>query len=167
MDDSSLTGGLGGPEDCFRAASDVDLTLADAACERCKGVGITGHLLKEDTRIPIVCRCVSRNGGVLPRPLDSVIQDKADQIVAAADRLPPAMIPMCIRALQKLIDETPFEERGTARMLALQNARNVLKRRAVEQLLDAARGPGDGPVLAPDVAAPDGARPSEPPPEQP
>lgn len=53
----------------------VDLAKADPNCKRCLGTGLLGHRVIpgnrgcEPNRIPLVCRCVARRGGVLgPSP---------------------------------------------------------------------------------------------------
>lgn len=60
-----------------RLATDVDVTKADPACELCEGKGVKGHEVVGDDRIPIVCRCVARRGGVKPDKLDQVFDGKA------------------------------------------------------------------------------------------
>lgn len=121
----------------LRNANDVDLTKARPSCRRCHGVGITGHLLKDDQRIPIVCRCVVRNGGVqasAPKSSDLTSpQATADEIVNTALRLPHNMLPMCIRSLEKLHDELPTDQKQSGRALALVNARRVLVQRMLQQ----------------------------------
>ena len=63
-----------------RKESDVDLAKADPGCKRCLGTGLLGTKVIpgnrgcEPTKIPLVCRCVARGGGVTepkPRPPDS------------------------------------------------------------------------------------------------
>jgi hypothetical protein len=59
-----------------RLAKDVDLSKADPSCKRCLGTGslgtkvIPGNRGCEPTRIPLVCRCVARGGGVRPDRID-------------------------------------------------------------------------------------------------
>lgn len=57
-----------------RLSQDVDLNKADARCKRCYGTGIIGYQMAGPDRIPIVCRCVVRSGGVR--------EDKLQQILA-------------------------------------------------------------------------------------
>lgn len=53
-------------------ADAVDLTKADPSCKRCHGTGLLGTRVIpgnrgcEPTKIPLVCRCVGRGGGVAP-----------------------------------------------------------------------------------------------------
>ena len=87
-----------------RLAKNVDLTKAKPGCKRCNGRGVTGHRLadlgdgKGEQKIPIICRCVSRNDGVKPDELDRICQEALEHIRngvfhenMAADirRLPP------------------------------------------------------------------------------
>ena len=54
-----------------RKAEDVDLAKADPGCKRCLGTGllgirvIPGNRGCEPNRIPLICRCVARGGGVV------------------------------------------------------------------------------------------------------
>lgn len=51
-------------------ADRVDLAKADPNCKRCHGTGLLGHRVIpgnrgcEPNRIPLVCRCVARRGGL-------------------------------------------------------------------------------------------------------
>lgn len=60
-----------------RKASDVDLAKADPSCKRCLGTGLLGTKVIpgnrgcEPNRIPLVCRCVARGGGVVQPSLRS------------------------------------------------------------------------------------------------
>lgn len=58
-----------------RKGSDVDLAKADPQCKRCLGTGLLGTKVIpgnrgcEPNRIPLICRCVARGGGVTePKP---------------------------------------------------------------------------------------------------
>ena len=59
-----------------RLATSVDLTKHDPNCERCDG-GVRGHEVVEGEKIPIVCVCVSRGGGVARDKLDDVLDGHA------------------------------------------------------------------------------------------
>lgn len=120
----------------LRHADDIDLTKAKQSCRRCRGVGITGHLLRDEKRIPIICRCVIRNGGVKER--QASITDlrgtrgasmTADEIVNTAMRLPHSMLPMCIKSLEKLASDMPAGQENSERALVVKNARRVLVQR--------------------------------------
>lgn len=63
----------------IRLAAHIDLSAAKPSCKRCHGTGISGvsvagHAtpdgLREEARIPIVCLCVRRGGGVKADRLD-------------------------------------------------------------------------------------------------
>lgn len=60
-----------------RLASDVDVSKADKNCERCSGSGFSGFEIAAGERIPIVCRCVSRGGGIKSDRLDKVMRVEA------------------------------------------------------------------------------------------
>jgi hypothetical protein len=124
------------PKDALlRHTNDIDLTKASKGCRRCHGVGITGHLHRDDKRIPIICRCVIRNGGVAQQsPSMADIRatqgaSTADEIVNTALRLPHSMLPMCIKSLDRLASEVPADQKDSARALTIKNARRVLVQR--------------------------------------
>jgi len=64
-----------------RLAKSVDLSKAKDGCKRCNGRGITGYKTADlgdgdgEQKIPIICRCVSRNGGVKPDELDRILKE--------------------------------------------------------------------------------------------
>jgi len=60
-----------------RLASDIDLNRAKKSCKRCHGTGIVGERIVEEHRIPIICRCVVRRGGVKKDAWDK-IQEKLE-----------------------------------------------------------------------------------------
>ena len=57
-----------------RLTGDVDLSVAEPDCSRCDGRGIAGHRVlgdaSDEVRVPVVCGCVVRRGGVRPDALD-------------------------------------------------------------------------------------------------
>jgi hypothetical protein len=59
-----------------RLAGDVDLTVADSTCAACGGQGIAGSRTLSDSsgevRVPVVCGCVIRGGGLRPDALDLI-----------------------------------------------------------------------------------------------
>ncbi len=62
----------------LRLRSKIDFTKAKKNCSRCFGTGINGYKTVEDhegttCRAPIVCQCVSRNGGVEADKLDQIM----------------------------------------------------------------------------------------------
>ena len=70
----------------------VDLSKAKSGCMRCHGTGIRGaEHVKTATgteRIPIICRCVSRNGGVKLRGAERITAEVAKRNAEAAlDRI--------------------------------------------------------------------------------
>jgi hypothetical protein len=56
-----------------RLATDVDLSLASDDCPRCEGRGVVRFEQAGNQRVPVVCGCVSRNGGVSEDRLDQVL----------------------------------------------------------------------------------------------
>lgn len=69
----------------LRLRTTIDFTKADANCTHCNGTGVAGHRAIEDhegnaVRAPIVCRCVSRNGGVTPDKLDALLADMSKRL---------------------------------------------------------------------------------------
>lgn len=68
-----------------RLAKHIDLSKADPDCENCKGSGVAGYkearlsATENKQKIPIICKCVTRNGGVQEDALDRIAkQIKAD-----------------------------------------------------------------------------------------
>jgi len=65
----------------IRLADHVDLSKAKSGCKHCNGRGIIGykHPTPEQaaagirSKIPIICRCVSRNGGVKEDDFDRML----------------------------------------------------------------------------------------------
>lgn len=69
-----------------RLARDVDLTKANPSCKRCHGTGKVGDKLVPGTRagdqmrVPLICRCVVKGGGVR--------MDKIDEMMGAVKKKP-------------------------------------------------------------------------------
>lgn len=67
----------------IRHAKDVDLSKADPDCKACNGSGIKDAIQPDATMrkggvtepVPIVCKCVTLNGGVLVHPLMKVMSN--------------------------------------------------------------------------------------------
>lgn len=59
-----------------RLADHIDLSKASPSCKRCYGTGVTGNKVVGEHRIPIICRCVARNGGVKQDQLDRLQEGK-------------------------------------------------------------------------------------------
>lgn len=87
------------PDPIVRPAGSVDLSAAKPGCRHCGGRGIVAYRTIHDERVPIICRCVGRRGGVHATPLDNAmapivaaLQDGTYGAKLAADvrRLPPA-----------------------------------------------------------------------------
>jgi hypothetical protein len=65
----------------LRSADDIDLTRAKPSCRRCHGRGITGYrTVDNEIKVAIVCRCVTRNGGVKPDALDGILKQIEQQL---------------------------------------------------------------------------------------
>lgn len=71
----------------FRLASDIDLSVADKDCKRCKGSGIVRYQVVSGSdivsgKVPVICRCVTRNGGVSKDLYDRWLEEQAaEQVV--------------------------------------------------------------------------------------
>jgi len=62
---------------------DINLDRADKSCKVCRGTGIVTRLeMKTDNgtmAVPVICDCVTRNGGIACIPVDDVRKnDEAD-----------------------------------------------------------------------------------------
>lgn len=65
----------------LRLATDVDLSKAKPSCKRCNGTGRRGLRTIEDpenkgkeVKIPVICRCVTRRGGIKEDQLDGLLK---------------------------------------------------------------------------------------------
>lgn len=69
-----------------RLTRHIDFSKADAGCKHCGGSGVIGYKTADlgdgegDQQIPVVCRCVSRNGGVKRDELDRIMAETKRQI---------------------------------------------------------------------------------------
>ncbi len=61
-----------------RAFDDVDFSKARPNCKRCKGTGILHYQIVPgtDERIPVICKCLTRNGGLKKDQLDRILARK-------------------------------------------------------------------------------------------
>ncbi len=71
----------------FRLSEDIDLSKADPNCKNCNGNGVKHwQIIEGDAdNIPVICKCVARNGGVKRDQLDRILAGEmpsADQIAA-------------------------------------------------------------------------------------
>ncbi len=59
-----------------RKADDVDISKADSNCNDCKGKGIKSYIEVEelDEKIPVICKCVARGGGVKKDQYDRIME---------------------------------------------------------------------------------------------
>ena len=69
----------------LRLSDHVDLGKANRACDRCNGGGIVRFEEIDDKNkklnVPVICRCVSRNGGIKPDMFDKMISEMHEQVV--------------------------------------------------------------------------------------
>jgi len=70
-----------------RLLSDIDLAKAKPGCGRCNGTGKNGYRSipnpeneSETIRVPVICRCVTRRGGVAEDQLDKMAREVARQL---------------------------------------------------------------------------------------
>lgn len=82
----SMAAGSPGVLPRVRLASQVDVSKADPSCELCDGKGVRGHEIVGQDQIPIICRCVSRGGGVAPDQLDRLLDGKENKVNRANRR---------------------------------------------------------------------------------
>lgn len=74
----------------LRLSKHIDLTKANPDCKRCHGKGVIGHKrlrLDEidggdgsEERVPIICRCITRRGGVKEDALDQICRQMKKDI---------------------------------------------------------------------------------------
>lgn len=131
----------------FRLTSSIDLTKADPACVACAGRGVVGFRKLDvpgdgPTDVPVICKCVSRGGGVAPDLFDGAIAETqrrlddgtfGDALVADIRGLPPEHRPRAIAGLQKQAERLDLDP---------------VVRREVRKALDQLRG-----AAAPEVQA--------------
>lgn len=124
----------------LRAASTVDMSKAKPSCNRCHGTGRVGYRAIDDpehpgqtARVPVVCRCVTRRGGVKRDILDRMIEQVNEQLhsgafakTLAADirRLPPDKQPLAIGTLRRQADD---ERKDPIARKAIQDALRELE----------------------------------------
>lgn len=56
-----------------RPASCVDLGAAKPGCRHCGGRGIVAYRTIQEERVPVICRCVGRRGGIGANPVDAAL----------------------------------------------------------------------------------------------
>jgi hypothetical protein len=61
------------PDPLVRPASAVDLGCAKPGCRHCGGRGIVAYRTIKEERVPVICRCVGRRGGLGPNPVDALL----------------------------------------------------------------------------------------------
>jgi hypothetical protein len=74
-----------------RLAADVDLKKAKRGCKHCNGTGRSGWATVPmpdqpggRAKVPIICRCVTRRGGVRRDMLDRILTEAAEQLESGA-----------------------------------------------------------------------------------
>jgi hypothetical protein len=74
------------PPPRVRLAAHVDTSKAKTGCGHCHGRGVVGYKRADlgdgngEQRIPVICRCVSKAGGVKPDELDRILAETAKQV---------------------------------------------------------------------------------------
>lgn len=72
----------------LRLAASIDLTKADPTCENCGGTGHAGKrtvpTADGDLTVSVVCRCVTRNGGVARDKLDEILEQIGADLASGA-----------------------------------------------------------------------------------
>jgi hypothetical protein len=71
----------------LRLAEDIDLSRAKPGCNRCHGTGRAGSRIIDNPEVdgerisvPVICRCVTRGGGVKKDQLDRLAAEIAEQL---------------------------------------------------------------------------------------
>lgn len=118
-----------------RLAKHIDLTKAKPGCKRCNGRGIRGYKTADlgdgegEQQIPIICRCVSRAGGVEPDELDRILAEAKESLDAGVFhehlvediyRMPEEAQPRAVAGLMRgVVDKEKPKESREAISLAL------------------------------------------------
>lgn len=74
------------PPPRVRLAKHIDLSKAKPGCKHCNGRGVTSYKTADlgdgsgPQKIPIICKCVSRGGGVEPDELDRILAETAKEV---------------------------------------------------------------------------------------
>ena len=113
------------PPPRVRLAKHIDLTKAKSGCKRCTGDGIVGYRTADlgdgngPQKIPVICRCVSRNGGVAPDEFDRIMAEASEHLeegvfhenmAADIEGLPAKDQPRTIAGLLKSGEDTRRSE---------------------------------------------------------
>jgi hypothetical protein len=117
----------------YRLPSSVDLTKAKKNCKRCWGRGINGYTSRETPdgteRVPIICRCVSRNGGVKEDDGDRMMRRfKMDAYFHQIAKMPPEQHAKALYQLEmsaarpEVVEETRKYLRGWIEKLSAPKA---------------------------------------------
>jgi hypothetical protein len=115
----------------IRAAGEVDLGRAKPGCRRCNGRGVHGYVTDKQTqaRVPIICLCVTRNGGVREPPAMRDLRDLSpaemgEAIAARIRALPPERLGEALAELQLRAEnpDRPPQERAMLRAVLAQLA---------------------------------------------
>lgn len=71
----------------LRLTSTIDLDKAKPGCKHCHGTGVRGHKTIDnpedpgnDMRVPLICRCVTRRGGVAEDALDRIAKQMSEEL---------------------------------------------------------------------------------------
>lgn len=95
----------------LRLAKDIDLSKAKKNCKGCGGTGVKEEREIDDpenegetVKVPVICKCVSRNQGVKRDQLDEAMENVAKQVEDGT----------FAKDMAKDIMELPLEEQGRA-----------------------------------------------------
>lgn len=66
----------------LRLTSTIDLSKAKPGCKRCNGNGVVGYktIPEQEEKVPVICRCVTRRGGVGEDALDKIAKQMASEL---------------------------------------------------------------------------------------
>jgi len=73
----------------LRLTKTIDLSKADPRCDRCHGEGVARYDKRDIPgegmiEVPVICRCVSRNGGVKKDAFDRMMEQLEQQVHSGA-----------------------------------------------------------------------------------
>ncbi len=129
----------------LRLATDVDLSLAKPGCARCHGTGRCGYKTIEDPenpgeelKVPIVCRCVTRRGGVKKDMMDEILEQVQQQLdngtfaQTMADDIDGLPVEHQQRAIEQLEREANNKEKPAQVRMQLRAAVGLIRQREKE-----------------------------------
>jgi len=129
----------------LRLATDIDLSRAKQSCTRCHGTGRRGYKTIQDPenpgdeiKVPIICRCVTRRGGVKKDMMDEILEQVQQQLEdgtfaqTVADDIAGLPVEHQQRAIEQLEKEADNEEKPAQVRMQLRAAVGLIRQREKE-----------------------------------